>query len=408
MKKLFFTLAIAIIGILPMFAQHEQFQSLLKTIEQAFNAKDITKLDGLIGDECSILGNSGALVIPSLKALFGILANDTIKSMALENKEVTPNGNTLFTFSIKYSGIGEKKACFGFDVTGKIIQLDYLMGAKSQIVKKVSAVKAGMPVMSIPFSVDDVNLIVLKGTINGKECNLIWDSGAKRSILNSDYLSKLNLQSGNAYLGGVNSQSASGVAVADSIDLKVLGITTQNASFLAMSLKHLESNPTELPIAGLIGMDIFGEYDIIYDYNSKKLILIDSSVNMRMQGNPLATIPYSRFAADYLPCIKVNIEGKEVELGIDCGAGTNLIHENILPDGIEYERKSLKGISGNTTEQKFGKTTVTIDSVPFENQPFVVGDISHLNLGIDGLLGYPFLCSHKMMLKNSTKELIIF
>lgn len=51
---------------------------------------------------------------------------------------------------------------------------------------------------------------------------------------------------------------------------------------------------------------------------------------------------------------------------------------------------------------------ITVGGVSFEDQSFVVGDISHLNLNIDGLLGYPFLNSHKMMFKNSTKELIIF
>ena len=163
-----------------------------------------------------------------------------------------------------------------------------------------------------------------------------------------------------------------------------------------------------LPIAGLIGMDILGGYDIIYDYNARKLSLIDSSVQIRLQGNPIATIPYSQFASDYLPCIKINMDGKEVELGIDCGAGANLIQKSALPDDVKFETTNLTGISGNVTQQEFGNLNFTTGGVAFEEQPFVVGDISHLNLGIDGLLGYPFLSSHKMMFKNSTKELIIF
>ena len=155
-------------------------------------------------------------------------------------------------------------------------------------------------------------------------------------------------------------------------------------------------------------MDILGGYDIIYDYNARKLSLIDSSVQIRLQGNPIATIPYSQFASDYLPCIKINMDGKEVELGIDCGAGANLIQKSALPDDVKFETTNLTGISGNVTQQEFGNLNFTTGGVAFEEQPFVVGDISHLNLGIDGLLGYPFLSSHKMMFKNSTKELIIF
>jgi len=82
-------------------------------------------------------------------------------------------------------------------------------------------------------------LVVLKGQINGKDCNLIWDSGAKRSILNSDYIADLSSKSGTANIGGVNAHSTAGIAVADSINLNISGITTENATFLTRSLKSL-------------------------------------------------------------------------------------------------------------------------------------------------------------------------
>ncbi len=408
MKRILFFIAISIICASVSFAQEELYQNQLNVIKEALNTKDTSLLDSLLAEDCTILGNSGNLLKPSLKAVFGTLANNTIEEMLLVNSERTDNGSVILTYKIKYSVLGEKDACFSFNENGKIIQLDYLSGAKAQSVKKVSAKKAGVPLVTIPFALDANHLIVLKGQINGKDCNLIWDSGAKRSILNSDYISGLNSKSGTANIGGVNAHFAAGIAVADSINLNISGITTENATFLTRSLKHLESNPDEMPIAGLIGMDILGGYDIIYDYDAKKLTLIDSNAKIRLQGNPFVTIPYSQFASDYLPCIRVNMDGKEVELGIDCGAGANLIHKSALPDGVKFETTHLTGISGDVTKQEFGNLNFTIEGVAFDEQPFVVGDISHLNLGIEGLLGYPFLSSHKMMFKNSTKELIIF
>lgn len=408
MKKILLIIAISIICVSASFAQEGLYQNQLNVIKEALNTKDASLLDSLLSEDCTILGNSGNLLQPSLKAVFGTLANNTIEDMVLVNSERTDNGGMILTYKIKYSVLGEKDACFSFNENGKIIQLDYLSGAKAQSVKKVSAKKAGVPLVTIPFALDANHLVVLKGQINGKDCNLIWDSGAKRSILNSDYIADLNSKSGTANIGGVNAHSTAGVAVADNINLNLSGITTENASFLTRSLKHLEANAEELPIAGLIGMDILGGYDIIYDYNARKLTLIDSSVQIRLQGNPIATIPYSQFASDYLPCIKINMDGKEVELGIDCGAGANLIQKSALPDDVKFETTNLTGISGNVTQQEFGNLNFTTGGVAFEEQPFVVGDISHLNLGIDGLLGYPFLSSHKMMFKNSTKELIIF
>ena len=60
------------------------------------------------------------------------------------------------------------------------------------------------------------------------------------------------------------------------------GITVENGTFLTKSLKHLEANAEEMPIAGLLGMDILGGYDIIYDYDTKKLTLIDSQAQIRL------------------------------------------------------------------------------------------------------------------------------
>lgn len=408
MKRSIFIIAAVLICALFSNAQEAQYQNQLNAIQNAFNDKNITVLDGMLSDDCTVLGNSGNLLLPSLKAMYATLANNTIDNMTLISSEATPDGGMLLTYKIKYSVLGEKDACFGFDENGKIIQLDYLTGAKSQTVKKISANKATSPLISIPFVLDKNHLVILKGQVNGKDCNLIWDSGAKRSILNSDYFTNSGNESGTANLGGVNAKSATGVAVLDSVNLNVSGITVENGSFLMRSLKHLEANTAQMPIAGLVGMDIFGGYDIIYDYDTKKLTLIDSHAQIRLQGNPIATIPYSQFASDYLPCIKVNMDGKELEFGIDCGAGANLIHRSALPEGVKFDTAQLAGFSGDITEQEYGKLDFNIEGISFEEQPFVVGDISHLKLNIDGLLGYPFLSSHKMMFKNSTKELIIF
>lgn len=395
MKRSILIIAVAIISALNSRAQENQYQNQLNAIKEAFNAKDITILEGFLSEDCTILGNSGNLLLPSLNAMFATLANNTIDGMTLVSTEPTASGGTVLSYKISYSVLGEKDACFGFDENGKIMQLDYLTGAKAQTIKKLSAKKAAIPVISIPFVLDKNHLVIIKGHINGKECNLIWDSGAKRSILNSDYFTNSDTESGTANLGGVNAKSTAGVAVADSISLNVSGITVENATFLTRSLKHLEADAEEIPIAGLIGMDIFGGYDIIYDYDTQKLTLIDSVAKIRLQGNPIATIPYSQFASDYLPCIKVSIDGKEVELGLDCGAGANLIHKSALPDGVQFDTVRLTGISGDITEQKYSNLDFTIGNVSFEEQPFVLGNISHLNLNIDGLLGYPFLAHTK-------------
>ena len=142
MKKILLIIAISIICASASFAQEELYQNQLNVIKEALNTKDASLLDSLLSEDCSILGNSGNLLQPSLKAVFGTLANNTIEDMVLVNSEHTDNGGMILTYKIKYSVLGEKDACFGFNEKGKIIQLDYLSGAKAQSVKKVSAKKS--------------------------------------------------------------------------------------------------------------------------------------------------------------------------------------------------------------------------------------------------------------------------
>jgi len=146
MKRFLFFIAISLICASASFAQEELYQNQLNVIKEALNTKDTSLLDSLLAEDCTILGNSGNLLKPSLKAVFGTLANNTIEEMLLVNSERTENGGVILTYKIKYSVLGEKDACFSFNENGKIIQLDYLSGAKAQSVKKVSAKKAGVPI----------------------------------------------------------------------------------------------------------------------------------------------------------------------------------------------------------------------------------------------------------------------
>lgn len=207
-------------------------------------------------------------------------------------------------------------------------------------------------------------------------------------------------------LKGVNKSNATGLAVADSIDINISGIALKNVSVLAKDLSFLE--PTDTEIAAVIGMDILGDYDFIYDYDKGELTLINSQAKINLQGDSAIIIPYAELFGGYLPCIKAKIGDKELVFGIDCGATSNLIssqYESLVSD---VQESDLVGITGEATKTKKGKMTFEVGGLNFELQDFIVSDISHLGLNIDGLLGYQFLKARKMFFRNSTKELIIF
>lgn len=394
------------------YALSEESLSQIAVIKQAFNEKNISILNGYISPDCSILGRSGDDFKSTCEALFKRLKNDTIVDMTLLGKEKLENGATLYTFNIKYSELGEKKGVFDINGDGKISRLDYLSTAKGVSTTDVrhfrssTAQAAASPLIKIPFTVGNNNLIVFKGELNGEEKNFILDSGAGRSVINSNRLNK-KLEFGKGVLiKGVNKSNATGLPVADSIDINISGIVLKNASVLAKDLSFLE--PTDTEIAAVIGMDILGDYDFIYDYGKGELTLINSQAKINLQGDSAIIISYAELFGGYLPCIKAKIGDKELVFGIDCGAASNLISSQYQSLVSDVQESDLVGITGEATKTKKCKMTFEVGGLNFEQQDFIVSDISHLGLNIDGLLGYQFLKTRKMFFRNSTKELIIF
>lgn len=393
------------------YALSQELLSQIAVIKQAFNEKNVSILNDCLSDDCSILGRSGDDFKSTCDALFKRLENDTIVDMTLLSKERLENGATSYTFNIKYSELGEKKGIFDINSDGKISRLDYLSTTKVVSTTDVrhfrssAAHAAASSLIKIPFTVGNNNLIIFKGELNGEEKNFILDSGAGHSFINSNRLNK-KLEFGKGVLKGVNKSNATGLAVADSIDINISGIALKNASVLAKDLSFLE--PTDTEIAAVIGMDILGDYDFIYDYDKGELTLINSQAKINLQGDSAIIIPYAELFGGYLPCIKAKIGDKELVFGIDCGATSNLIssqYESLVSD---VQESDLVGITGEATKTKKGKMTFEVGGLNFELQDFIVSDISHLGLNIDGLLGYQFLKARKMFFRNSTKELIIF
>lgn len=409
MKKILLLIAMALC--FSQYATSQESLPQIAVIKQAFNEKNITLLDGIIADDCTILGRSDADFKSTCEAVFARLANDTIVDMTLLGTERIADGITSYTYSITYSALGKKKGIFNVNSEGKVTRLDYLSGERAvsstdvRHVRSLSATAAKSPLIKLPFQVGDNNLIVFRGELNGEVKNFILDSGAEHSVINSKRLNK-DLKFGKAVLKGVDGAAKTGLAVADSNDINISGIQLNNASIFAKDLSYLE--PTGVEISAVIGMDILGAYDIMYDYANGELTLFNPQVKFKLRASSATTIPYTDLARNFLPCIKVKVGDNELVFGIDCGATGNLIvpkYEGIVSDNHET---NLVGIAGVSSKSKQGKLSYGVAGLKFDDQDFVVKDISNLGLAIDGLLGYQFLKTKKMLFRNSTKELIIF
>lgn len=172
------------------------------------------------------------------------------------------------------------------------------------------------------------------------------------------------------------------------------------STVLTMNLSHLEAANTE--IHGLIGYEIYKDYDMLFDYSNNTLTLIQPTetekyldANYKQSKKDIFPIEMS----EHIPTIKAKIGGMELNLGIDCGAGSNLIdvkHTESLRKYIsESEETDLKG-AGETKKVESGRLqTLTIGGKEFTNTLTVFNDMSHLNsnyeIELDGLIGYEIL-----------------
>ena len=405
MKNILTLIALLSVAFSGISASSDAYDRQLEVIKEAFNSKDCGKYAGWLSEDCAALGKSGRLFMPTMKALFAALDGNTIEDMRLLSTDVAEDSTMTFTYDISYSRLGPKQGCFSINREGLISRLDYIATAKARSVGRVDTRLPPEPVVNIPFILSDNGLIVIRGRLNGEERSFIFDSGAKTSMLNSRYLSDKTVDNGQAAINGVNSGSME-LSVVSGTDLDIAGIKVVGGEMPAKDLRHLEPVDTP-PVYGLIGVDIFGGYDILFDYDNLMLTLINPSA--RVNAGAAVTVPFENLASGYLPTVKVNVAGEELVLGIDCGATVNLLFDRYATLIGDIEEADLVGISGDATIERQGRANLSVGTVDFGSQPFIVKDISHLqNLDVDGLIGFPALKTRRIMLRYSAKELVIF
>ena len=380
-------------------------------IEQAFNEKNISLLDDCISKDCSIIQKSGEDFKPTCEALFKRLENDTIIDMTMVSKEILENGVTSYKYNIKYSEIGEKKGVFDINGDGKVSRLDYLSEARTVSTTDIRKCRSFTGSSSIEhlvfrFHIADNNLIVFKGELNGEPKNFIFDSGAIYTYLNIKRLNR-NFKYGSAILSDLNNSSKTAVAIVDSVDINIFGLILKNASIPAKDLSYLE--PTNTEIAGVIGMDILADYDIIYDYAYERLDFFSPGVELcSVPIRYPSLVPYAKYEKNYMPCLKVMVGDKELVFGVDCGATSNLISPQYEDLVCDIQESDLVDVDGKISKSKKGKMSYQVGKFNFEKQDFIIKNISHSGLNIDGILGYPFLKTREMYFRNIYRDVLIY
>ncbi len=392
----------------------EKCKEVIKIITKSINSKSATTLEKHLAADFEIAGQKGTIAKMVLTQLLSQLDETVLKSeeISIDNK---PN-ELVMLYKISYQKMGDKEATFVFNEHNKLKSMKLFEMIVKTLKNDSKITFPDSQVITVPFKKVG-NLILVEVLVNNEKKMFLLDSGSPRVIINSYYLP----QTTNKTLSstqGVNG-NISGVNITEVNSLNFSGIKMEKQEILTMDISHLEKSlNSDFEIYGLIGYELIKEYDLLFDYQNSKVILIKADYFEQynkeyLSNSKLDIVPFT--LSSHIPVFKANIGGKYYTFGLDCGAESNLIDSDLLEELSKSIRKrmtsTLRGADkkGKEVTKGFIKKTI-IGKCKFKNMETVFSSISHLNDGykinIDGLMGYELLSKQKTLISYKRKELV--
>ena len=393
-------------------------EELVEIIAASINQQNIDELKPHLSDGFQISGRVPPISVKILEQLVSQL-NERVENYSWKNLESGSDGTQTHLYHFSYSSLGEREVSFSVNEQGKITELELVKMTVKTLEEPSKVSQPVDKILEVPFKVKE-NLMLVETTINGESKNFIFDSGSPRLILNQMHYGKPGSSEETKYssLEGVHG-NINNLDILTLSDLNFYGIEMKDQKVLAADLSHLEAI-LEIPIAGLIGYEIFEGYDLLFNYSTQTLRLIQPDQTqtfvMAMSAKlPMSSIPFE--LRQHIPLFEASVSGQTMIFGLDSGASTNLLSE----DWYEELRGSLSSIRETDLTGADGRKEIvmkgtldklTIAEVDFDTTPTAFKDISNLKQAygkeLDGLVGYEILSRQVTMVSYSQHKIYIF
>ncbi|MEO1654393.1 MAG: retropepsin-like aspartic protease, partial [Bacteroidota bacterium] len=187
-----------------------------------------------------------------------------------------------------------------------------------------------------------------------------------------------------------------------------------------VDLSHLEKVREE-KILGLIGFQLFKNYEVFLDYFSSRLILYKlNKLGLRLATQMGTNQVLARFPLKmqgHLATVEARIANHKLRFGIDTGAETNILdiasRGKVLQHFQILKRAVLQGTDGRRVEVLKGKVNhFRIADVAYPRLEAILTTMKGLNRGygtdLDGVLGFHFLSRYPSSINFIKKEMIIW
>ncbi len=419
MKELVIAVLLVLAGFENSMAQDKvSKEELVKVIAASINQQNIDKLKPHLSGDFQISGRVSPISVKILEQLVSQL-NEQVEEYFFTKTEEDPSGSETYFYRFIYSGLGEREVTFRVNKDYKITELELVKMTVKTLEESSKVSQPADKFIEIPFEVEE-NLMLVQATVNGERKNFIFDSGSPRLILNQVHYGEPASSEETKYssLEGVHGNINS-LDILTLSDLNFYGIEMKDQKVLAADLSHLEAI-LEIPIAGLIGYEIFEGYDLLFNYSTKTLRFIqpDQTQSLVIAMNAQLSMSSTPFELkQHIPLFEASVSGQIMTFGLDSGASTNLLsvdwYEELSGSFSDIRESELTGADGRKEKVTKGALNkLTIAEVDFETLPTVFKEISNLKQAydkeLDGLLGYEILSRQVTLVSYAQEKMYLF
>lgn len=246
-------------------------------------------------------------------------------------------------------------------------------------------------------------LFLIEANVDNEIGNLVFDTGANGVVFNSTYFRNHNKTKTNSSNGITGDAGTMEMVTIDHIEFA--GLTYKKVSADMTNLGPIE-NRRGVKILGLIGFNMFRDFEILIDSknNQLKLYKIDKSGNrinsVKSTFYPDQTQKLRTSSASNIVFLEGNINGKNLTFCLDTGAETNVINsysgKAVLNTLTITRRAGLRGVGGAGSDVLYGvMNDFLIGKRQIKGMETIVSNLGALSEAygtkIDGMLGFNFM-----------------
>ncbi|NML66126.1 hypothetical protein HHL22_13010 [Hymenobacter sp. RP-2-7] len=274
------------------------------------------------------------------------------------------------------------------------------------------------PRVEIPAQVVN-GLLVVEAEVDGRRGAFFLDSGAPALLLNQREFAPAATDTAALAQGGRGGRGVNGglagVAHYALLQFACQGLVVQNEEVATFDMASLERRLGVGKLLGIIGYDLLRDYALTLDYRAGRVLLQKPGAAGTAPGAGVR-VPFR--LRGHLPVVTATIEGRPYQLGIDCGAQTNLLDPAAaaaLARRLRHrEQVTLRGADATGSVAGAAivpRLTLAGGQLTFRHQATTFADVSNLSrvpgsLALEGLLGYPLLSQYRTTIDYVNQQLL--